>query len=144
MFITLPEFAPPGASDGVRRTPQIRGIVELEQREPYLYATFAMTPGHYREVREFLAASWLAVDEIRQRSSVVRLMELQYVTPPATYDSPSACRKIVSVWRSTMDDAPDEPVFIFRSSTGEELIEGEWVPNQFLGVLKTRELVLKL
>lgn len=52
--------------------------------------------------------------------------------------------KVVSVWRSTMDDAPDEPVFIFRSSTGEELIEGEWIPNQLLGVLKGRELVLKL
>ena len=29
-------------------------------------------------------------------------------------------------------------------TTGEELIEGEWAPNQFLGVLEERELVLNL
>ena len=54
------------------------------------------------------------------------------------------CRRVASVWRATRDDAPNESVFIFRSTTGEELIEGEWVPNQFIGILPERELVLNL
>ena len=103
-----------------------------------------MKPKSHKEVREFLASSWLAVDAIRQRHGVERLMELQYVTPPVPYDGTRAFRKLGSIWRSTMTDAPDESVFIFRSTTGEELIEGEWMPNQFLGVLPKRELVLNL
>ena len=55
--------------------------VELNTRAPYFRATFAMTPGSYKEVREFLADSWLAVEEIRQRPTVMRLMALQYITP---------------------------------------------------------------
>ena len=98
----------------------------------------------YKEVREFLAASWLAVDGIRQRPEVVRLMELQYIAPPAALEGPKSCRRVTSIWRSTMNDAPNESVFIFRSTTREELIEGEWVPNQFLGVCQERELVLNL
>ena len=144
MFITLPEFAPPGSPAHSLRPAQASSIVELNTRAPYLHATFAMTPGSYKEVREFLAASWLAVNEIRQRPAVASLMELQYVTPPVPLNGSPAFRKLVSVWRSTMKNAPNESVFIFRSTTDEELIEGEWVPNQFLGVLPKRELVLNL
>lgn len=144
MFITLPEFASTRAPPASRRTVQTSSAVELDKRAPYFHATFAMTPGSYKAVREFLAASWLAVDEIRQRPAVTRLMELHYFTPPVPIDGPRAFRKLVSVWRSSMDDAPHEAVFVFRTTTGEELVEGEWQPNQFLGVRPDRDLVLNL
>ena len=64
------------------RTAQGGSIVVLDTRATYLRAAFAMTRGSYKEVREFLAASSLAVNEIRQRPAVAGLMELQYVTPP--------------------------------------------------------------
>ena len=144
MFITLPEFAPSGSPAQSLRTAQAGSIIELTTRAPYLHATFATKPGSYKEIREFLAASWLAVDELRQRKPIVRLMELQYFTPPVPLEGTRGCRRVASVWRSTRDDAPNESVFIFRTTTGEELIEGEWVPNQFLGVLEERELVLNL
>ena len=71
-------------------------------------------------------------------------IRIRALPPPVPLEGTRGCRKVARVWRSTMDDAPNESVFIFRSTTGEELIEGEWVPNQFLGVLPERELVLNL
>jgi hypothetical protein len=136
MFITSSEFP----SGGSHRT----NMVELPTRDSHFYATFATAWDCPKPIRDYFMASWDAVEEMLQQPSVERLTELQFVTPPVACDGKRTTYQVASVWRSTVDDASNEPVFVFRLATGEELIEGEWTPNLFLGVRKERELVLNL